>query len=280
MGGLWIRVAMPPGVLCPASFSLLVLPLPLLLLLSLGISRGAGPGSPAARAALEHVPMVQQPVQHGGDGGAVAEQLSPVFHWSIRRNQCARSLVAPHDDFQQFLGCGQWKLAHSEVVDDEKRYGGEQFHMLLAVAVQGGVGQFFQQDVRLAVEHAVALLDDRVADGLGDVALAASGRAEEQRVFASADPGGSSQVEDQTAIHLWIELEVEVVELLVCVAELRLLVAPLQQPPAATGELVGDQDGDQVDGGHVLRLSLQKAGFHHCGHAAQAQLHQRAIQLD
>ena len=35
--------------------------------------------------------------------------------------------------------------------------------MLLAVAVQGGVGSFFQQFVRLAVEHAVALLDDRVA---------------------------------------------------------------------------------------------------------------------
>jgi hypothetical protein len=30
------------------------------------------------------------------------------------------------------------------------------------------------------------------------------------RFFAPSDPGGSSQVETPTAIHLWIELELEV----------------------------------------------------------------------
>jgi hypothetical protein len=52
-------------------------------------------------------------------------------------------------------------------------------------------------------------------------------------VFALSDPSGSSQVEDKTAVHLWIELEVEVVEVLVGIAELRLLVAPFQQSPTA-----------------------------------------------
>ena len=75
------RVATPPGVLCPASLSLLSLLL--LLLLSLAFSGTADFGSPAARATLEHMPMVQQPVQHGGDGGAIAKQLSPVFYWPI-----------------------------------------------------------------------------------------------------------------------------------------------------------------------------------------------------
>ena len=272
------RVATPPGVLCPASLSLLSLLL--LLLLSLAFSGAAGFGSPAARAALEHVSVVQQPIQHGGDGGAVAEQLSPVFYGPIRRDQRAGSLVASHDDFQQFLGGGQRQLAHSQVVDDEKRHGGEQFHVLLAVAVQCGVCQLFQQDVRFAIEHTIALLDDRVSDGLGTVALAASSWAKKKCVFAPSDPGGGGQVEDQTAVHLWIELEVEVIELLVCVAELRLLVAPVQQALTAAGEFIGDQDGDQVDGGHVLRLCLQQACFQHCGHAAQAQLHQGAIQFD
>jgi hypothetical protein len=77
------RVATPPGVLCPASLSLLSLPLLLLLQLSLAFSRDAGFGSPTARAALEHVPMVQEPVQHGGNSGAIAEQLSPVVYWPI-----------------------------------------------------------------------------------------------------------------------------------------------------------------------------------------------------
>src|SRR5450631_4323229 len=66
------RVATPPGVLCPASLSLLFLPLLLLLHLSLAFSRAAGFSSPTARAALEHVSVMQQAIQHGGDSGAVA----------------------------------------------------------------------------------------------------------------------------------------------------------------------------------------------------------------
>jgi hypothetical protein len=66
---------MPPGVLCPASFSSL--------LLSLRISRTAGFGTPTARAALENVSVMQQAIQHGGDSGAVAKQFSPVINGSI-----------------------------------------------------------------------------------------------------------------------------------------------------------------------------------------------------
>jgi hypothetical protein len=94
--------------------------------------------------------------------------------------------------------------------------------------------------------------------------------AKKKCVFAPSDPGGGGQVEDQTAVHLWIELEVEVIQLLVCVTELRLLVASFQQALTASGKFVGDQDGDQVDGGDGLSLRLQQTRFQHCGHAAQA----------
>jgi hypothetical protein len=65
------RVATPPGVLCPASLSLLFLLL--LWVLSLAFSGTASPGSPAARAAFENVSVMQQSIQHGGDGGTIAE---------------------------------------------------------------------------------------------------------------------------------------------------------------------------------------------------------------
>jgi hypothetical protein len=65
-------------------------------------------------------------------------------------------------------------------------------------------------------------------------------------------------------------LEVEIIKALVRVAELSLLVAPFQQPLAATVEFVGNQDGDQVDGCHGLRLNLEQTRFHYRGHAAQA----------
>src|SRR5579859_1137907 len=69
------------GVLCPASLSLLFLLL--VLFLSLAFSRTAGLGSPAARTTFENMSVVQQPIQHGGYGGAIAEQFSPVFNGSV-----------------------------------------------------------------------------------------------------------------------------------------------------------------------------------------------------
>jgi len=111
------RVAKPPGVLCPASLSLW--------LLSLRISGAADFGAPTARAALENMSVMEQAVQHGGDGGTIAEQLAPVVDWSVRCDQRARPLIAAHDDLQQFLGGGQRQLAHSQIIDDQQGHAGQ-----------------------------------------------------------------------------------------------------------------------------------------------------------
>src|SRR5208282_4507192 len=93
----------------------------------------------------------------------------------------------------------------------------------------------------LAIEHAVTLLDGGMADGLRQVTLAGSRWAEKQGIFVACDEGASGQIEDQAAIHLLVESEVEVVESFVRVAELGLLFPPLQQALATQGEFVGDQ---------------------------------------
>ena len=133
---------------------------------------------------------MEQAIEHGGDGGAVAEQFAPVFDGAVGSQQGAGALVAAHDDLQQILGGGGRELAHAEVVDDEQRHGGQQFHVLFARAVEGGFGDFLEQGVGLAVEDAIALLDGGLADGLGEMAFAGAGRAEKQRVFAAGDEGG------------------------------------------------------------------------------------------
>jgi len=58
-----------------------------------------------------------------------------------------------------------------------------------------------------------------VADGLRTVALAAARWTKKKRVFAPPYPAGGGQIEDQFAIHLGVELEVEVIQLLVGIAE-------------------------------------------------------------
>src|SRR2546430_3221248 len=72
----------------------------------------------------------------------------------------------------------------------------------------------------------------------------------------ASDEGAGGQVEDQTAIHLLVEVEVEVVESALRVAKLGLLGPALQQAIAATSEFVRDQTGEEVDGWHGFGLRL------------------------
>src|SRR5208283_99294 len=98
-----------------------------------------------------------------------------------------------------------------------------------------GFSQLIEQGVGLAVEHAVALLDGRLADGLSEVAFAGAGRPQKQSIFMAGNEGAGSQIKDQAAIHLLVEVEVEVVEGLLGVTELRLLAAPFQQALTTPG---------------------------------------------
>ena len=120
---------------------------------------------------------MQQAVQHGGHRGHIAQQLSPVFDRTIRRQQRARPLVSPHDDFQQVLGRGMRQFAHAEIVDNEERHAGHRLHELLARTLNYRLRQIVQQDMRLPVHHAIVLLDGGLADGLAQVTLSRPTRA-------------------------------------------------------------------------------------------------------
>jgi hypothetical protein len=79
-----------------------------------------------------------------------------------------------------------------------------------------------------------------------------------------------SEIEHQTAIHLTVEVEIEVIEALLRVSELGLFFSSLQQSLATTSEFVGDEAGEEIDGGHGFGLSLANTSFEHSGDSAQA----------
>src|SRR3990172_5249310 len=54
-------------------------------------------GSPTPWAAFEHVTVVEEAVEHCGDGGAVTEELAPVLHRTVGSQKRAGPLIAPHD---------------------------------------------------------------------------------------------------------------------------------------------------------------------------------------
>jgi hypothetical protein len=48
--------------------------------------------------------VMEETIEHSGNGGAVPEKFAPVIYWSVRNQQSTGALVAPHYDFQQVLG--------------------------------------------------------------------------------------------------------------------------------------------------------------------------------
>src|ERR1700694_5407893 len=70
--------------------------------------------TPTPRTAFENMPMMEEAIEHGGDGGAIAQQFAPVVDGSVRGEQSTGALIASHHDLQQFLGGGDGQLAHTE----------------------------------------------------------------------------------------------------------------------------------------------------------------------
>jgi hypothetical protein len=225
------------------------------------------------------VGVVEQAIQEGGDGGGVTEELAPVFDGAVRGDERRAPLVAAHDDLEEILGRGLRQFPHGEVVEDEQGDRGDVSEVGLATAIELGVGEFLEQDVRLPVEDAMALLDDGDADRLGQVTLPRAGPAEEEPVLALGDEAARGELEDEGAIHLLVEVEIEGIEGLAGVAEARLLEPAFQEPVLALEELVLDEGGEEVDRGELLGLGLEQAAFETSGHARAPELAEGALEF-
>src|SRR5215467_2794405 len=115
--------------------------------------------------------------------------------------------------------------------------------------------------VGFAIQHAIALLNGGLSDGLRLVALAGSGRTKKQSILVTSDEGASGEVKDQATIHFGVEGEVEVIEHLLRIAKLGLFTAAFEQAVSAPQQFVGNQAGDQIDRSHGLGLRLAAGEF-------------------
>ncbi len=120
--------------------------------------------------------MVEEPVEEGRHGGGVAEEFAPVVDGSVRGQDRGRAFVAAHDHFEQIFGGGGGQLPHAEIVDDQERDGTEIRDHRFAGPIERRVGELFEQDVRFAIEDAVALLDRHLAARLRQMTFAGARR--------------------------------------------------------------------------------------------------------
>lgn len=113
-------------------------------------------------------------------------------------------------------------------------------HALFASSIQRCFCEFSQERMRLSIEHTIALLDRRQSDGLGQVTFTGAWRTEQQCVFMMGNEVRGCEIEDKAAVHLFVEVEVEVVERLQ-IAKACGFSSPFQQAVTAAREFVGDQ---------------------------------------
>ena len=223
---------------------------------------------------------MQHAVEECGHRGGVAEQLAPVLDRPIRREYRGGALVPPHDQLEEILRRGVRQFAHTQIIDDQERHGREIREVFFARPGERRVGEFIEQRVGLAVGDAVPLLNDRVADGLGEMTLAGTRRPEEECVLPLGDEARGRQLEDERAIHLLVEGEVEGVERALGVTEAGLLAPAFEKAILAALEFVAHKCGHEVDGWEVFGLSLSEPRFEDGGHAGEAELPERVIKFD
>jgi hypothetical protein len=89
-------------------------------------------------------------------------------------------------------------------------------------------------------------------------------------VFGDEVSGG--EIEDEAAVHLLVEVEVEVVERFLRIAKRGVFSAAFQQTIAPTMQFIGYEARDQIHRRHALGLSLMKASFQNGGDAAETEL--------
>src|SRR5262249_26558055 len=123
--------------------------------------------------------------------------------------------------------------------------------------------------MRFTVDDPITLVDDGLPDRLGQVTFAGTGRTQKKGVLMASDERCGRQIEDQAAIRLLVEVEIEVIERHLRVAKLCLFPAPLQESLDAASQIIGDQTGEEVDGYHRFCLGLLQAGFKYGGHAPE-----------
>ena len=156
--------------------------------------------------------VMQQAIEECGHRGGVPEELAPIIHRPIRRQQRRRPFVTAHDQLEEIFGGRVRELTHAEVIDDQQRHGRQFREIVLPRARQRRFREFLEQRVGLTVDDALALQNGGTANRLCQVALAGAGRAEEEDVLALGDEARRGELVDERAVHFLVEIKIKGVE--------------------------------------------------------------------
>jgi hypothetical protein len=228
---------------------------------------------------LEHRGAMHEAVEDGGAHGGVAEVFAPVLHDPVGSDDeaAAQFVALVHDGLQQ-LCAGLADAAREEEIVQHQKGGLDVAAQYLGLLGRAAQPVACELGVGFDVPDVVTLQGGLVGHGLGDVALAGAGLADDQRVGAFGDELQGMQLEARLTWQLRVEAPVEVGQGEALV-ELGMLEAPLGQARSAPVEFVLQHRSEGLQERLLRGLCLHQPGVQRLGNARQAQLAQGALDL-
>ncbi len=119
---------------------------------------------------------MQESIEDGGGDDVVAEDLTPLRHALIRRDQHRRFLVAMAHELKEEMSTLAFERHVAELVDDEQLRFAVEEHPTREDALALAVDEVGEERRRRGEEHGVASLDDGAAEGDRQVRRRGRGR--------------------------------------------------------------------------------------------------------
>src|SRR6056297_962659 len=220
---------------------------------------------------LDQLRVLQEAVQDRRRRRDVTDQLAPVLQRTVAGHHRAAELMTTHDDLEQELTALLRQLLHAHVVEDQQVRSQVAFQDSF-MTLEG----FIVQEVTHAVEDAavvnrVALTDQRQTDALNQMALADTGRTEQDRITALADEVAAGQVEDLLPFDRCSELPVKILERLL-VSEAGRFDAPRDLPLTTDRQLIGEDQFQELGVVEFGSLGLLQTHVERLAESAEPEL--------
>src|SRR5439155_20122678 len=227
-------------------------------------------GAETLTSDLDEVRAVGQAIEGRRREQRLAEELRPLRAIAITGQQDRAALIPFVDDVVQILGAGGAQRFEPEVVEDEQVRPRVAREPGVTGAVGTTAGEVGEHLVGAHEEDLMAAATGFVREGLGEVALADTGRAEHQDALVARDELAGGEVEDLGLVEFGIETEVEALERLGGI-EGGAAQAQAQLALGAPLDFVVQQHGEEVDEGGLLLDGLAIADVERLEDAGQAQ---------
>ena len=155
--------------------------------------------------------VMKEAVEDGGSSGDITDEFSPFFKRSVGGHEGGFDFISAHDDLEEVFARFRRKLFDAHVVDDEQVALEVSFLHSLVKVFGAGLMEIVEDVEDGPVEDEFALLDELVADCLGDVAFADTRRTNEEDVLTTSGKITSGELVNLFSVDV-VEGKVEAIE--------------------------------------------------------------------